>query len=196
MQFEKATTHILSRQLLELPDTLGYHSHSHVLDVYKAATEIGEAELISTLEMQLLLTAVCYHDAGFMVSMSDHETHSCSLAREDLPAFEYSESDIDAICGMIMATRVPQQPGNLLEEIICDADLDYLGRDDFFRIGTTLRDELMSAGVIRSEREWNEMQVRFLEAHRYFTPTSIKLRSSGKERNLEHVRKLLAADNL
>jgi uncharacterized protein len=191
MRFEEATHHILSLQESELPNHLTYHSIHHIRDVYSAASDIGRSEGISEPEMKLLLTAVCYHDAGFLKSMQDHETHSCAIAREQLPSFGYSDQDIGIICDLIMATRLPHAPGNLLEQIICDADLDYLGRDDFHPIGTLLRDELNASGTSFSESQWNQLQVNFLESHRYFTRTAIQTRDPKKQAHLAALRNLL-----
>src|SRR5690606_41792165 len=96
---------------------------------------------------------------------------------------------IKKICGMIMATKVPQQPQNHLEEIICDADLDYLGREDFFIIGDKLFAELSMYGILSTEEEWNSLQVRFLEAHNYFNKTAIKNRQKKKDKYLKLDRK-------
>jgi hypothetical protein len=82
--------------------------------------------------------------------------------RENLPSFGYSEADITTICGMIMATRIPQSPANLLESILCDADLDYLGRDDFKKIGQTLFEEFTEYSILHDEQAWNRLQVSFL----------------------------------
>jgi hypothetical protein len=82
---------------------------------------------------------------------------------------------------MIMATRIPQTPHNLLEEIIADADLDYLGRDDFWTIGNKLFTELQMYSIIQTEDEWNRLQIKFLEQHHYFTRTAIETRKQKKD---------------
>src|SRR5690606_4215820 len=112
----------------------------------------------------------------------------CDIARQHLPDYDYTPEQIEVICGMIMATKIPQTPNNKLEKIICDADLDYLGRDDFFDIGNKLCDELCMYGIINSENEWNKLQVRFLEHHKYFTTSSKKLRKIKKAENLALVK--------
>lgn len=89
---------------------------------------------------------------------------------------------------MIAATEIPQSPKNHLEEIICDADLDYLGRDDFFIIGDRLYAELMTLGIVKNETEWNKLQVKFMESHHYYTTTAQKLRAKKKEKNLQLVK--------
>jgi len=181
MQFQQAKKHINDRMRKELPKSLAYHSLAHVKDVCQAAERLAKAEGVNGEDLKLLLTAVMYHDCGFMVQNNDHEQIGCDIARESLPRFDYTPEQIERICGMIMATRIPQTPHNLLEEIIADADLDYLGRDDFWTIGNKLFAELQMYGIIGTEEEWNALQLRFLEQHHYFTETAINMRMQKKE---------------
>ncbi len=192
MQFENAKKFIVDKLKLELPEHLSYHSVGHIKDVYNSAERIAKEEGITGEEMTLLLTAVLFHDSGFLVQQKDHESISCEIAREFLPGFDYSEGEIQQICGMIMATKVPQKPHTHLEEIICDADLDYLGRDDFFTIGNRLFSELRVYGMIQSELEWNQLQVRFLESHHYFTKTAMRLRNDSKNAHLQSIKSLIS----
>lgn len=175
---------ILDRFKNELPAHLHYHTIHHTLDVYNCAEIIAKAEKISAADLKLLLVAAVYHDAGYLDQNHDHELHSCELARRYLSAY-YSNDDIDTICDIIMATKIPQQPKTHLEQIICDADLDYLGRDDFFVIGETLYTEMLQIGTIKDRDQWNKLQVAFLNSHHYFTPTAIWMRQTGKENNLK-----------
>jgi len=193
MEFQKAKNYISSRLKKELPKHLSYHSTTHVKDVYDSAKKIAKQEGIKGDDMKLLLTAAMYHDCGFMVQAQDHERISCDIAKENLPGFGYTPQQIELICGMIMATRVPQEPHNLQEQIICDADLDYLGRDDFFSIGNELFHELQVYGIIRDEKEWDKLQVRFLEQHHYFTKTSIATRKPRKDEYLAQLKIKLEA---
>ena len=141
--------------------------------------------------MELLRIAVLFHDSGFTVGPKDHEERGCNMAREILPGFDYSEDEIETICGMILATKYPQKPNNHLEEIICDADLDYLGRDDFFEIGNTLFKEMKEQGSLSDEDEWNRLQESFLVSHSYLTKSAISLRNAKKQEHLDMVRKVL-----
>jgi uncharacterized protein len=191
MQFEKTKKFIFSKLRKELAKHLSYHSVNHIKDVYSAAENLAGLEGVAGEDLTLLLTAVLFHDSGFLMQQKGHEDISCDLAREYLPGFNYSQPQIDRICGMIMATMIPQTPHNLLEEIICDADLDYLGRDDFFTIGNNLYAELQVYGMINSEEEWNQMQVGFLKKHHYFTKSAIKLRKVKKDEHLQQVRSML-----
>ncbi len=188
MQFERVKKFILDKLKKELTKNLTYHSLGHIKDVYKAAENLCDLEEVSENDKRLLLTAVLFHDSGFLISQKEHERLSCEIAEQYLPDFGYTDEEIDRIRGMIMATQIPQTPHNKLEKIICDADLDYLGRDDFFTIGDKLFDELVMYGIIDNENEWNKLQVRFLEKHRYFTSSAKKLRKAKKTENLAIVK--------
>lgn len=188
---EQAGNYILNRMQTELNGSLFYHNVAHVLDVSKAAEMIGKMENISDNELELLKVAVMFHDSGFIVNPDNHEKLSCDIAKEYLPGIGYSDNEIAIICNLIMATRVPQSPATHLEKIICDADLDYLGRDDFFSTGNNIFREFKARNIVNNERDWNELQVKFLTSHNYFTPTSIKLRSAKKAEHLQKIKELL-----
>ena len=188
MQFNDAKKFILKKLKKELPKHLSYHSVEHITDVYKSAKAIAKHEKVKGDDLKLLLTAALFHDSGFLQGQKEHEALSCSIAKEYLPGYDYTEEQINKICGMIMATKIPQSPKNLLEEIICDADLDYLGRNDFFIIGDRLFSELRMYGMINDEMDWNRLQVRFLETHHYFTKTTIKMRKEKKDEYLSIIK--------
>ena len=181
MDFLKAKTYINRRMRKELPKHLSYHSMAHIKDVFDSARRIAKIEGIKGDDLKLLLIAAMYHDCGFVIQSKDHEKISCDIAKENLPGFGFTPEQVKAICGMIMATQVPQKPKNHLEQILCDADLDYLGRDDFFEIGNRLFHELQVYGIINTEDEWNRLQIRFLEQHHFFTETAIATRKPQKD---------------
>jgi len=193
MLFKHAVNFIFDKLAKELPKRLSYHNVDHVQDVYTAAERIGRQEGVADAGMELLLTAAAFHDSGFIKGAKGHEEESCRIARAILPGFEYSIADIETICGLIMTTKIPQSPKNHLEEILADADLDYLGRDDFWITGDKLYHELLTSGAVGNEDDWNRIQVKFMESHHYFTKTSVSLRQSTKEQNLEQVKAKLNA---
>jgi uncharacterized protein len=172
----------------ELPAHLSYHNIDHTIDVVHAAENIAAKEGIVENDKRLLLTAALFHDTGFLLGREGHETASCTIVRRYLPEHNYQPAEIEAICGMIMATRLPQSPKNHLQEILCDADLDYLGRDDFFILSNRLFDELLSEKLINNENDWNTEQTDFMGNHRYFTKTSVKLRQPKKEQYIEVIK--------
>jgi uncharacterized protein len=190
-RYGRAKKTIIEKLAKGIPSNLYYHGLHHVMDVLEAAERLGEMEKISSHEMELLRLAALFHDSGHIVQEKDHERIGCDIARENLPRFGYSEKEIETICGMIMATKYPQEPKNHLEEILCDADLDYLGRDDFFDIGNTLFKELREKGIISDKNQWNKLQADFLASHLYFTVSAKALRRAKKLEHLEQIRSVL-----
>lgn len=188
IHFEQVEAFILDKLEHELPRHLSYHSVAHVKDVIEAAMKIAAEEQVSGEDLLLLKTAALFHDSGFLQGAQEHERKSCDIARQYLPGYGYTAAQLEKICGMIMATRIPQSPANHLEQILADADLDYLGRDDFFTIGNRLYEELSMFGIVNTERDWNLLQERFLESHHYFTPTAIRWRAAKKQENLDKIK--------
>lgn len=176
----------------ELPPELTYHCYAHTLDVFRVTKELCKAENISKSDTKIAKTAALFHDSGFINVYNNHEEEGCRMAKTYLPGFGYEKEDIDTICGMIMATKIPQSPKNKLEEIICDADLDYLGREDFYQIGYTLFEEFKLHGVVTDEEGWNRLQVGFLNSHEYFTPTNLSRRAPQKQRFLKKLEAIVA----
>jgi predicted metal-dependent HD superfamily phosphohydrolase len=193
MDPQAAQAYILDRLKKELPGERTYHSLGHTLDVYASVIEIAEREGVHGEDLVLLKVAALYHDAGFVEQGIHHEEVGCVLVRSVLPGFGFGQGQTERICAMIMSTRIPQAPRDKLARILCDADLDYLGRNDFQMIGNMLFAEMVAYGVLKTEREWNELQVRFLERHRYFTRTNRELREPVKQQNLAVVRAWLEA---
>jgi len=191
MNVSKAEQFVIKKLNRELPDNLYYHSKTHVTDVLNAALMYAEMEGLSIKEKKLLKTAVLFHDIGFVNQSKEHEAKGCEIARVQLPKFNYTEEEIEIICGMIMATKIPQSPTNLLEQIICDSDLDYLGRDDFWHIGNNLFKELSVYGILNDEKDWNRLQLKFLTSHSYFTKSALTLRKEKKDTHTEKIREIV-----
>jgi uncharacterized protein len=189
VNFLSAKSFILN-ELDALSPALTYHGKHHTLDVYAVSEQLCLSEKVSEHDTVLVLTAALWHDSGFLRHYKDHEAHSCRFAEETLPNFGYTEGSIKTICGLIMATKIPQSPKNDLEKILCDADLDYLGRMDFYDIGRTLFNEMRLLKMINSEQDWNKLQIGFLEKHRYFTETNLQERTALKDKHLDQLRRL------
>jgi hypothetical protein len=184
MQFEEAYTFLVEKLEKELPPKITYHDVQHTLDVLSAAQKIGEAEGVTSRELQLLCTAALFHDSGFIETYDNHEEVSCNLATRYLPQFNYTPDEIEEIRKLIMVTKLPQSPSNLLEQIMCDADLFYLGTDLYFKNADKLYNELKETGRPLALKEWQKKQVAFVEGHRYFTRTAIDAYNNKKQENL------------
>jgi uncharacterized protein len=176
---------IVNRLSTGLDQRLTYHNLAHTLDVLTQASAISRDEmLIDPRQLLLIRIAALYHDTGFLYTYRGHEEKSCEIAMEDLSGTDLNEEELKQIRGMIMATKIPQSPANLMEEIICDADLDYLGREDFTPISNHLKTEFLEYGIIKNECDWDPLQIAFFEKHHYFTERSTKLRDPIK---MEHL---------
>jgi len=189
MDYSASKDYILKKLEKELSPDLYYHGLHHTLDVLDTAEFLCKEEKINKHNTILLKTAALFHDAGFLRNNLNHEVLGCDIVRESLPEFGYSKTSIEHICGMIMSTKIPQSPKNKLEEIICDADLDYLGRDDFKKIGDTLFEELKAYHYLKTREEWDAMQIAFLEKHTFFTKSSRTNRQPKKEAHLANLKK-------
>lgn len=178
----------------KLPEHLYYHDYRHTIDVVNQAELIGYGEGVSDEQILLLKTAALFHDTGHTISSPGHEELSCDIAREWLRDYNYSDSQIEQICDVIMATKMPPNPKTLLQRIICDSDLDYLGRTDFIPTSNALFKELEAQGIMSDINEWNKLQVKFLSDHQFYTKTSVRLREVNKQAQIERIEKLIAQD--
>jgi class 3 adenylate cyclase/ligand-binding sensor domain-containing protein/predicted metal-dependent HD superfamily phosphohydrolase len=179
----------------QLPKNLYYHSVDHTRMVINAVEHLALCEGVRDEGLFLLKTAALFHDLGFTQQYEHNESIGVKLAQKILPDFGYSDLHIQTVSELIFATEVPHKPVNKLQEILCDADLGYLGTDDFEITSQKLKQELIEKGKIMSDKHWDEVQVPFLENHRYFTPTAIASRGPKKEENLAAVRKRLEENN-
>ena len=195
MNFTAVKQSILDRLKRELPATLSYHTVNHTIDVINAVSHLAKAEKINKKETLLLKTAALFHDTGFLEQYNCNEPFGCKLAAEVLPSLGYTDEDIKKIQKLIMATEIPQNPSNKLEEIICDADLDYLGRDDFPDISERLRNELRLHKQEFSDSEWLKFEIDFLEKHQYFTKTAQNLRDTKKKEYINKLKSELNSSN-
>lgn len=195
INYYKAERFIMKQLEERLSDKLHYHSIAHTKDVVSAVERLALMENVTDEGLFLLKTAATYHDAGFVEQYEKNEPIGVRLAAEILPKYGYTEEHIERVKELIYVTAIPHKPKNNLEEIICDADLDYLGRDDFHEIADRLRRELREHGKIDSDRKWDEMQVAFLTQHRYFTKTAIETRRPKKLQNLEEIKQKLETFN-
>lgn len=172
LDFEALEKQILQKLETELPSHLTYHNSAHTKSVLTAAQDLASAEGIVGEDRLVLATAALLHDTGFLKTYKAHEEASCEIAREVLPQFGCQSAFIEKVCSLIMVTKLPQRPLKKLEQIICDADLQYLGTVQYAEKADRLYTEFRKEGLVGSRRQWRQKQVTFLMAHRYFTDTA------------------------
>ncbi len=187
MQYEKVYDYVMQMLEKELPSKATYHNKNHTVEVIHSVEAIACEESVDHADMVILKTAALFHDIGYIKSNINHEEISCSYAEEILKDFGYDNSAIGQICTMIMATKVPQNPTDTLSEILCDADLYYLGGDNYAYYADILKSEFINYGTINEDKEWLLVQHQFLQSHVYFTATARKYLGSGKEENAARI---------
>jgi adenylate cyclase len=191
IQFHDLQEEVLDILERDLPSDLYYHNLKHTVDVVTEVELIGWAEGINDDDLLILKTAALFHDVGHIVAYNNHEFHGTQIARLILPKYKYTGEQIDKVCAIILSTKMPPSPKNILEEIICDSDLDYLGRIDFIPVSNTLYEELKVRDMIGSLNDWNKLQLKFISNHQYFTQTAQKLREVNKQNQIERIRLLI-----
>jgi len=172
----------------ELPKNLYYHSVKHTIDVVVHVEVLALEENVSDDELFLLKTAALFHDSGFLKSMHDHESMSVEVAEDILPGYGFNRDQRAIIADLILATRMPHNPKTKLEQIICDADLDYLGRPDYLNVSRNLFHEMVELKMIKnSEYDWNKLQLKFMQNHKFFTESAKRRRNLNKSKQLEKI---------
>jgi uncharacterized protein len=185
-------TFVLRHLETTLSSELLYHSLAHTRDdVLPAAERLAALAQLDAEKKLILRVAALFHDAGFAVAYRENEEYAAELARKSLPDFGFSAAQIEEIVRLIMATAMPQQPESRLEALLCDADLDSLGREDYLETSLNLWRELTLQGQCISLADWYRDQVEFLKAHRYFTQEAKALRDAGKAANIQLLEQLL-----
>jgi len=167
-----------------------YHDLTHTQQVATAATQIANHYHLSDSDFFIVLTAAWFHDIGYFIDMSQHEAKGAEYIANYLRCKEIDETTISAITNCILATKLPQHPNSLLEEIVCDADLFHFGTDEFSERNKLMRKEYIAiSGKEISKEEWREKTIQLLESHHYFTDYCQLLLNGKKQENLEQLRK-------
>jgi uncharacterized protein len=192
MDYQKAKEFVLPKLEKELKPSLYYHNYQHTLDVCKSIEALAEMESINGEDLTILRTAAAYHDTGFIWQYDNNEPLACDFAKETLPSFGYNDEQIEKVCDLILATQIPQNPKSKMSEILCDADLDYIGRDDFFITALRLHREWSENSTSKiTFKDWYLKQLQFVQKHEYWTEAARKLRGDKKTHNLSQIKELL-----
>ncbi len=187
MQYQQVYDFLMPKLENELSAQLEYHNAAHTKSVIAAAEHLANGEGIKGDELIILKTAALFHDAGFLQQADGHEEISCIWAREYLPKYGYADIHIEEICRIIMATRLPQTPVDHLGEILCDADLFYIGKEGYTANAERLFKEFKNRGIVKTNAEWQLMQMEFLSGHRFFTRSAVAELEGSKQELLKEL---------
>ncbi|UCD62128.1 MAG: HD domain-containing protein [Flavobacteriaceae bacterium] len=192
--YPKICFEIIEQLKEKLPKYLSYHSIDHIIDVANVCNDYIEYYDIPEEKAKLLRIAAICHDYGFIESPLDHEEQSIASIHDFLAPI-LTDKEVEIISGMIRATKVPQEPKTFYEEILADADLDYLGRKDYDEISTNLFKEYLHLGVVSDNIQWLDLQIRFLENHKFHTDFAKNNREKLKSKKIKELKSLRLAAN-
>jgi uncharacterized protein len=180
---EKFVREFLSENL---PEEMHFHNEGHALDVANAVNEIGIASSVGDVSMEVVEVAAWFHDTGYCFEYGGHENSSIDIADKFLSSEKCSTSFINEVLTCIRATRFPQTPDTLLEQIICDADLYHLSKKNYFEYATRLRTEWsLVLHKTFTDRDWHLQNLQLLCEHRYHTGYGQQILERRKQRNIE-----------
>ena len=189
--YPKVCHQILDELSERLPDYLHYHCLNHTIDVSNVCNFYIDYYLLSDRVANLIRIAAVAHDFGYIFDPKEHEERSIVEVRPKLT--EYSDKEIAVIEGLIRATKVPQKPRNLYEQILSDADLDYLGREDYPQLSEALYKEFLYFGVVENPTDWLDLQIRFLEGHHFHTDWAKNNRTENKQKVIDGLKARVSA---
>jgi len=185
-----------SQHLNSLPPELYYHNASHTLQyVYPEAKRLAKMEGINEDEMLILVLISLFHDTGFSIKYSDNEGDGAQMAKDyavnsnNVVLQDAAQIAYDAI----LNTNMKSRPRNRYEEIIRDADLSILGKQEFLEWNIRLRLEILNhpeSGMYQlalDEKKWIESQLVFLKNHQWFTQSAKTLYQAQKEKNIQQL---------
>lgn len=176
----------------ELPNGIKYHDANHTLHptkgVVAAANRIALSENISESDRELLVAAAYFHDTGYIRQYGKNEPIAARMAGRILKLIDFKPGEITKIQAMILATDLARKPQNHIEKILCDADLDHFGRDDFFEMDGKLREGRSIRGIdVSDDAKWYNGTLNILSNHQYYTESQKKLRDKEKQKNLQEL---------
>ena len=174
----------------ELPGGIKFHDANHTLHptkgVVAVANRIAVSEGISENDRELLITAAYFHDTGYIREYDKNEPIAARMAGRVLKLIGYKPNEVKKIQKMILSTDLDREPKTLLEKILCDSDLDNLGREDFFELDGRLREGRRARGVdVSDDVKWYRGTLKVIKEHQYYTQSQKKLRGKRKQQNIK-----------
>jgi uncharacterized protein len=180
------------KQLFEThPDSFLYHNLQHTKDVVDMVKDISENSGTNEEQEEVLLIAAWFHDTGYPHNILHHEEKSAEIAQEYLERVSFPAAKIKTVKELILSTRIPQNPGTLTEKIICDADIAYIGHDDFINRISSLRDEwVQTIKKTFTDEEWIKQNIDFIEANFFHTEYARQKFGEARKKNLSLLKQI------
>ncbi|GAA4013503.1 hypothetical protein GCM10022408_28250 [Hymenobacter fastidiosus] len=189
---KKAKAYITALFEEKLPPQLVYHSLRHTAVVVKEAKALGEASTLSATDLEALVLAAWFHDAGYIDVYDGHEYRSMEMAGAWLTERGYPADRIAVIQDTIRATHRNEASETPLQQLLTDADMSGMGQEDFFANAELLRAEWETMlGKSYSTTQWAETQLDFLLTAKFLTAAAKDRYQKQFKDNIKEQRKLL-----
>lgn len=175
-----------------LPGNLVFHNFHHTVNVVRGVKDIGRHLQLDAAQKEILLLAAWFHDSGHVVKYMGHEEESQQLAKVWLLKENFPKDKTAQVLACIAATCMPQRPKDLLQQVICDADLYHLSMGEYCHLQFQLREEWKR--VLQKEYSditWMEENLSFINEHQYFTEYGQSVLEKRKQKNLKLCEQLL-----
>lgn len=185
---EAAEAYVAAYFAEHMPAKYVFHDLEHTVQTVGAVKMLAEACQLEAHQTDLLVLATWFHDTGYAQGPEDHEERSCAIAEAFLKE-KIPNEDLQVVLRCILATKIPQQPKDLLEQIICDADLSHLGMKSYWERNSKLRQEFaLTRQEFTNDKAWVEFELDFMLAHEYHTEAA---RALFNKRKAKHIQQLI-----
>lgn len=173
---------------------LAYHNLDHTKAVVANAIQIANHYQLNDADFFTVVIAAWFHDIGYYTGNAQgHEERGAGLAKEFLQGQQAEAAIIEGVRNCIMATKMPQDPHSLLEEIMCDADLFHFGTDGFSDKNKALHKEIEATyNKEISKDDWRKGTITLMEQHHYHTDYARLLLNDKKQENVDKLKAKLA----
>lgn len=190
---QKARAYVRALIKERKPQWLKYHDFNHAKSVVKACQAIGTASSLGEEGLEVVSLAAWFHDVGYVEGIDGHEERSAEMANLFLRQNGYPERKIAQVAACIQATKMPQDPKNVIEQVLCDADIAHLSRKDYLELSGDFRLEIEFRMCVKlTDVEWLTMNIDFVAGHRYFTDYAKTNFEKQRKLNLAALREQLS----
>lgn len=189
---KKAQKYVFQFFKEKLKNIYVYHDYTHTFETVEAVKELGLGNGLKKKEIEMVQLAAWFHDTGYVDTVEGHEQESLKYVRAFLEGHDYPGQKIEIIERCILATKMPQNPKNIYEEVLCDADLYHLGNKNFFEKSSLLRTEWENTNKLNGDGVENlQFELDFLNQHRYQTPFAQLSLNQRKFKNITELKRKL-----
>ncbi len=179
---------ILAKLETELDKNLYFHNFEYSRHLYEYGGLLAKAADLDPEETMLTQTAALMLNTGYSGGYQNQENRSAEYARNILKEYNYSEKQITIISNLILSSKWPPEPKNMLEMVLYDIKMEYIGRADYVKLYKLLFLEqnhyLKSVDV----NTFKKQQEEIIQKYQFFTESARRLREIMPEEQISRMR--------